>query len=94
MGEFFEKGDGVLSPPSVFTQSFLEDVVKKSIENGDVKKDAKLIFIAGADSDGVKAIASVSLIPENDKFQMKLNAIFEHDWDGDNRVGAKVVFSM
>lgn len=91
MGEFIEPATE--PKQSIFTNEFFESVVKKSIEDGDVVPDAKLIFIAGTDEKGIKFIAAVNLI-DKDKFKLKVNGAFEHDWGGDNRVGAKVIASF
>lgn len=97
MGEFIEanggNGDNPVAPPKVFTQEFFDSVIKKSIDNGDIPEDHRLVFIAATDESGAKAIVAVSLIT-HDIFKIKINGIFEHQWDGDNRVGAKVIFSI
>jgi hypothetical protein len=93
MGEFIEPGDDRILARKVFTQDFFEDVVQKSIDSGEVKKDAKLVFIAAADERGVKAIVAVEII-DHEIFKVKLNTFFEHQWDGENKAGAKVIFSM
>lgn len=79
--------------PKVFTQNFLESVVKNSIANGETKPDAKLVFVAATDENGIKAIVSVNVI-DRELFRVKVNGIFEYDWGGEKSAGAKVVFSM
>lgn len=94
MGQLIEpKGDGIISPPKVFTQSFLEEVVKKSVENGDVLSDDRLVIIAGVNEQGVKAVVAVKIV-DKELMRVRIDGIFQYDWDGDNTVGAKVVFSM
>ena len=93
MGKFIEPDvvETLNEKPKVFTDEFISSVVKKSIDSGEIPKDHKLIFIAATDEQGIKAIIGVSHISENNN--LSINFIAEHDWDGDNRAGAKVIFS-
>jgi len=94
MGEFIEpEGDEVILKPKVFTEEFITSVVKKSIENGDINENDKLTFVGLVDEKGVKAVVAVNIIDKS-TFQIKLNGIFEHEWTGDNKIGAKVIFSV
>ena len=78
--------------PKVFTEEFLDSVVKKSIASGDILLDARLYFIAATDETGIKAIIGVQRVSENSS--LRINFIAEHQWDGDNRAGAKVIYSL
>ena len=91
MGEFIEPESVDSIKPKVFTEEFLNAVIKKTIESGDVPPDHKLYFIAATDEFCVKAILGIQRNPFNGN--LKINFIAEHDWDGDNKVGAKVIFS-
>lgn len=77
--------------PKVFTEEFLSSVIKKTILSGDIPADHKLYFVAATDETGVKAIIGVT----QDLFggNLKINFIAEHEWDGDNKAGAKVIWS-
>ena len=94
MGEFIEPiEDNTKLKPKVFTEEFLTSVIKKSLENGDIREDDRLTFIAITDERGAKAIIAVSIL-NKENLRIKFNGVFEHEWDGDNRVGAKVVASF
>ena len=93
MGEFIEvsNDDPIKEKPKVFTDEFISSVVKKSIDNGEIPLDHTIFFIAATDEEGIKAIIGVQRVTE--KSSLKINFITEHQWDGDNRAGAKVIFS-
>lgn len=100
MGEFIATegaGDNPASPPKIFSNEFITAVVKKSIENGDMPADHKLAFIGVVDESGLKAIISAQIIrqvlPSHD-LNVKLQAIFSHEWTGENRAGAQLLFSV
>lgn len=97
MGEFYkpsEGGDEILNPkPKVFSEEFLTDVIKKSIENGDIKEDDKLTFVAITDERGAKAIIAINIL-NKENLKIRFSGVFEHEWDGDNKIGAKVVASF
>lgn len=91
MGEFQEPSPE--TNPAVFTQKFFESVIKKSIENGEIGKDDRLVFIAACNEIGTKAIVTANIV-NKENIKLKLSGIFEHDWEGDNKAGAKVIFSI
>jgi len=94
MGEFVEpEADSISLKPKVFTEEFITSVVKKSIDNGDIKPDEKLTFVGIVDENGAKAVLAVNIV-NKDIFKVKIAGIFEHEWDGDNKAGAKVIFSI
>lgn len=94
MGQFQEPEAVSSEPiPKIFTQKFFESVINKSIENGEVGKDDRLVFIAACDEKGVKAIVAATVI-DREIVKLKLSGIFEHDWEGDTKAGAKVIFSI
>ena len=96
MGEFIEpelQFDAVVrEKPKVFTEEFLSSVVKKTIESGDIPPDAKLYFIAATDETGIKAIVGVTQDLLSGK--LSINFIAQHEWDGNNKAGAKVIWSF
>lgn len=93
MGEFFEPEpiEPLVEKPKVFTEEFLTSVVKKTIDSGDVPPDHKLYLVAATDENGIKGIIGVQLDFHGN---LKINFIAEHEWDGDNKVGAKVIWSV
>jgi len=94
MGEFFEPEpiEPLNEKVKVFTEEFLNSVVKKTIESGDVPPDHRLYFVAATDEQGIKGIVGLQYDTNHTSF--KINFIAEHQWDGDNKVGAKVIFSV
>lgn len=94
MGAFFEPIDDVineLNKPKVFTEEFLDSVVKKTIASGDIPPDHKLYFVLATNEEGIQAVVGLQRNPLGGI--LKINFIAEHQWDGDNRAGAKVIFS-
>lgn len=104
MGEFFEPevgGGDIPSPtPKIFTNQFITDVVKKSIANGDMPADHKLAFIGAVDEKGARAVISVQVLNKPVEFlgqshlNVKIQSIVEHEWTGENKAGAQLLFSM
>lgn len=94
MAEFIEpEGNEIIAKPKVFTEEFITSVVKKSIESGDIHPDDKLTLVGIVDEAGARAVLAVSVV-NKEIFKVKINGVFQHDWTGDNKVGAKVIFSM
>jgi len=95
MGEFIEPSNNLNEPlnekPKVFTDEFISHVVEKSIKDNEIPPEHKFIFVGAVDEQGIKAIIGVQRSTENS--QLKINFIAEHDWDGDNKAGAKVIWS-
>jgi hypothetical protein len=103
MGEFIEVGGGdnplpAIAQPKVFTNEFISGVVKKSLENGDIPPDHKLAFVGAVDEEGARAIISVQILDKpvlgDNHLNVKFQSIVEHEWTGDNKAGAQVLFSV
>ena len=77
--------------PKVFTTEFITSVVNKSIADGSIPPDHKFILVAATDEQGIKGMIGVKR--DTEKSHLELDFIAEHDWDGDNKIGAKVIFS-
>lgn len=73
----------------------VDSIVRKEMEAGDVPKDARLVGVGIVDSEGVKAVITVEMLDrtKHPNSSLKVKGIFEHDWDGDDSVAAKIVFS-
>ena len=69
----------------------LNQHVREELEKENIPSDAKYVLIGTVDNNGSKIIATVN-IKKTDKFNTKVAAIWEHDWDGDDTVGAKLIF--
>jgi hypothetical protein len=95
MSEFFEpelpEDDVVREKPKVFTEAFFNSVIKKTIASGDIPPDHNLYILLATDEQGIQAVIGIKRNPFNGN--LSINFIGEHEWDGDNRVGAKVIFS-
>lgn len=105
MGEFFESAVGsnqdAPNPvkPGVFTNEFLTKVVKDSMSKGDMPVDHKLAFIGVVDERGARAIVSAQilnkkLVGDKLEFDMKIQGVVEHEWTGENKAGAQLLFSV
>lgn len=96
MGEFVtpEPIEPLADPPKVFTQEFLESSVKKFIDNNEMTKDHRLAFVGITDEHGIKGIASLRLNWRGDQLYMRIDALAEHEWTGDNKIGAQLLFAV
>lgn len=72
----------------MFSDRELNDAVNSSLEG--VPDGHRHAVVAGVDRDGVKIVASLKL---DDKDRWVLQGAAEHDWNGDNKVGAKLILS-
>lgn len=50
----------------------------------------KNAIVATVDQNGAKVIAGFSAGPDN---KLKFSGAFEHDWSGENKVGAQLLYS-
>lgn len=96
MGEFIEPPN-VDHKPLVFTNEFISKVVKQSIESGDMPADHKLAFIGIVDERGARAVVSVQIVKkiiDVNELTVKIQGVVEHEWTGDNKAGAQLLFSV
>lgn len=73
----------------------IDAVVKKSVEEGEIPKDAKVAGVGVIDSNGIQVVVVAELL-DKEKYpntSLKIKGIFEHEWDGNSGVAAKLVFS-
>lgn len=95
MGQFIEPTIPIVK---IFTKEFISNVIKKSIDNGDIPTDHKLAFVGAIDENGIRAIISVEILDKpvlnNNKLNIKFQSIVEHEWTGDNKAGAQILFSV
>lgn len=103
MGEFIEpegidQEDIKIPKPRVFTNEFISDAVRKSINTGDMPLDHKLAFFGIVDERGARAIISVQVLDkeifEAHKLNVKVQGVVEHEWTGNDRAGAQFLFSV
>lgn len=75
-----------MTPPglSIFSKEALDKIVTETLP-ADAQPGEK-ILVAGVDRDGVKVAAVFKL-----KEHWELKAAFEHDWTGDDKLGAQVI---
>lgn len=71
--------------------SNLNKYVKDELDKESIPPDAKYALIGTVDNNGTKIIAAVQ-IHKSDKFNTKVAAVWQHDWDGNDTVGTKVIF--
>lgn len=97
MGEFIEptvEPDAVVKEkPKVFTEEFISQVVKKSIDSNEIPKDHHMIFVGAVDENHISAIIGVQRSTENS--ELKINFIAEHFWHDKefDSIGAQVIWS-
>jgi len=93
MGEFIEPEpiEPLHDKPKVFTTEFITSVVQKSIDAGEIPPDHHFVLLAATDEQGIHGM--IGVVRNTDKSHLSLNFIGEHTWTGDNKIGAKVIFS-
>lgn len=69
----------------------LNKYVKDELDSEAIPADAKIVLVGTVDNNGTKILAAVN-ISHTDKINTKIAAVWEHDWDGDDTVGAKIIF--
>jgi len=70
----------------------IDKIVKDSWESNEIPQDATWGIVNTVDNQGNKLQAAFK-VHKGDKLNVKVKAIWEHDWDGDDTVAGKVVFS-
>lgn len=65
--------------------------VKEELAKDNIPSDSRLAVVGTIDNNGTRIVANV-LIKKTPVFETKVAAVFEHDWDGDTTVGAKLIF--
>ena len=78
-------------PPNILAN--IDKFVREEIEKGEILTDARIAIVGTVDQGGAKIVAAVKLTKKETNYDLKIKAIFEHDWDGDNSMGAKLIFS-
>ena len=71
--------------------SNLNQYVREELDKENIPADAKYVLVGTVNNDGAKIMAAVN-ITKTDKFNTKVAAIWEHDWDGNDTVAAKLIF--
>lgn len=60
--------------------------------------DHKLAFIGAVDEKGARAVISVQVLDKpvlgDNTLNIKIQGIVEHEWTGDNKAGAQLLFSV
>ncbi len=72
----------------------VDEIVKKELSEGNIPEGSRLVGIGLIDNDGIKIIATAELLKDTTNKSLKLRAIFEHDWDGNDTIAGKVIFAV
>lgn len=71
----------------------VDKAVKDEINKGNIPLDSKWAIVTAVDNEGAKLLAAVNFKAHEGKIETKIQAIWEHDWDGDDTFVGQVVFS-
>jgi hypothetical protein len=71
----------------------IDKIVKDEIAKGAVPTNDKWVLIATYDNDGTKILAAANFKIKDDKIKVQTQAIWSHDWDGNDSIAGKVIFS-
>ena len=80
-----------MNMPNVNILSNLNKYVKEELDKDVIPKDAKYVIVGTVDNNGSKILASVN-INQTEKVTTRVMAVWEHDWEGDDTVAAKLIF--
>lgn len=69
----------------------LSKYVKDELDKDNIPIDAKYVIVGTVNNDGMKILAAVN-IKNTEKLAVKVASVWEHDWDGDDTVAAKIIF--
>lgn len=69
----------------------LTKYVETELSKEDIPPDTKIALVGAIDQNGAKIIASFQ-IKKTEKVNAKIAAVWSHDWDGDDTLGAKLIF--
>lgn len=78
----------------------MEKLVRDEYANGNIPADTKLALVNTIDTQGIKIVGVVALKPIELKswretvLDVKIKAIFEHDWDGNNTGAIQTVIAI
>ena len=81
-------------PSTTERQNILGNInkyVKEELERDNIPTDAKYVIVGTINNDGTKILGAVN-IHRSDKVNTQVAAVWDHDWDGDDTVGAKIIF--
>ena len=71
----------------------IDKIVRDEMEKSNIPSDTSFVVVGTVDQDGIKIMAAVKLTSFNNKIDTKIKAIWEHDWNGNDSVGAKIIFA-
>lgn len=80
-----------MAATTIFSPQQLSDIVSSTLAASAVPDGHKNAVIAGVDQDGAHVVAAFKL---GSKDQWEFNGAFEHTWEGDNQVGASLIYSF
>ena len=65
--------------------------VKDELAKDNIPTDAKYVIVGTVDNTGAQIMAAVN-IHKTDKVNTQVAAVWNHDWNGNDTVGAKLIF--
>lgn len=69
----------------------LTKYVKEELDKESIPSDAKYAIVGTIDNNGSKIMAAVNIHNSVTK-QIKVAAIWEHDWNGDDTIATQLIF--
>lgn len=78
-----------MSNPSILNN--ITKYVENELNKDSIPKDAKWVIVGTADNNGTKLLGAVN-IHKGVKTDLKVAAVWEHDWDGDDTGAIKLIF--
>ncbi len=75
--------------PTIFSPDQLKEIVTKTIPADDPKDHHNFVLVGGIDQTGSQVVARFE--KKHDTWTLDADAVWEHQWAGDNKVGAQVL---
>jgi hypothetical protein len=76
--------------PTIFSPDQLKEIVTKTIPADDPQDHHNFALVGGIDQSGTQVVARFSR-NHKDKWTLDADAVWRHEWAGDNKVGAEVL---
>lgn len=75
---------------TIFSPDQLAKIVNETIPADDPQDNHKFALVGGIDQDGTQVVARFRKT-HDDSWTLDANAVWRHEWSGDNKVGAQVL---
>jgi hypothetical protein len=76
--------------PTIFSPDQLKDIVEKTIPKDTADEQHNFAVVGGIDQDGAQVVARFER-DHKGKWKLDADAVWRHEWTGEDKVGAQVL---